>query len=49
MGFASSNDLGPAALDKAVSKAVSFARIMTEDPSNMLPARAGQTSRGPSL
>ncbi len=46
MGFASSNDLGPAALDKAVSKAVSFARIMTEDPSNMLPARAGQTSVG---
>ncbi len=43
MGFASSNDLAPASLDRAVEKAVSFARIMVEDKANVLPEATGET------
>jgi PmbA protein len=37
MAFASSNDLGEAALDDAIGRAVAFAKSMTADPSNVLP------------
>ncbi len=43
LGFASSNDLSPAALEDAAARAVAFARIMTADESNALPDDPGVT------
>lgn len=43
MAFASSNDLGEKALDDAIGRAISFARITTADPNNVLPDDKGMT------
>jgi PmbA protein len=37
LGFSSSNDLSEAALDKAIAAAVTLAKSLTSDPSNILP------------
>jgi PmbA protein len=41
MAFCSSNDLRPAALEAAAARAIEFARSMTADESNVLPAETG--------
>lgn len=43
MAFASSNDLGEKALDDAIGRAITFARITTPDPNNVLPDDKGLT------
>jgi PmbA protein len=43
MAFSSSNDLQESSLEKAVDQAVSFAKITTPDPSNVLPEEMRDT------
>ncbi len=44
MGFAHSNDLSDASLDKAIESAVNFAQHMTADEHNILPGDPGVTA-----